>query len=174
MGARRTQPRIIRRRDHVATLNHGAQTLDLLENKDRERRRAARHDPGSRMRPGNDRATAGWRWTLRHDDDARNQDRLVVQPGRAIQHAIGRSAKRRAVDRLLPDERAGSTSDGRWRRPIERCLCHCGVGKPKDNAEGYDQIESAAVRKQMKRGAAGCDNAHEHHSPYRIFSSPLA
>ena len=64
--------------------------------------------------PRHDRTAAGRRWALRNDHDARDQDRLVVQPGRAVQHAIGHSAKRRAIDpEAVPGLTEGRIYSGR-------------------------------------------------------------
>ena len=71
------------------------------------------------MRPGHDRPAARRRIARRHDHDARDQDRLVVEPGRAIEHAIGGGAERRAVDHLLPDQRARRARRLGSRRAIE-------------------------------------------------------
>jgi hypothetical protein len=74
------------------------------------------------MRPGHDRPAARRRIARRHDHDARHQDRLVVQPGRTIEHAVGGGAQRRAIDHLLPNQRARSARRLGCRRAIERGL----------------------------------------------------
>src|SRR5580698_10372811 len=107
MRLRRAQARIVRSRDDVALLDERAQSLDLLEQEDRERGGAAWADTRSRMGPGDDRASLRWWIALRNDDDTRNEDGLALNPGRAVEHAVCSGAERRAIDDLLSDKRAG-------------------------------------------------------------------
>jgi hypothetical protein len=59
------------------------------------------------MRPGDDRAAGGRRLALRHDDDSRNKNALVLQAGRPVKHPVGRGSKRRTIDALLANKAAG-------------------------------------------------------------------
>src|ERR1700761_3630733 len=84
------------------------------------------------MGPGDDGTTAGWRRARRDHDHAGDRDRLVVEPGRAVQHAVSVAAEKR--HRLLPYESTGWTGDLLFGRLIERrlrhraCASHCKTG----------------------------------------------
>ena len=121
MNRRRSESRIVRRRHHIAPLEHRAEPLDRGEEHPRERRRAAANDACRWMRPGDHRSAAGRRRSWRRNDHARDFDRLAVKTGRPIEDAIGPGALGRAQHRLGADEIAGTGLC----REARRRECHC-------------------------------------------------
>ena len=116
------EPRIIRCRDHIAAIDHLPQPLHLLKHKVGQRWRTVRHDAGGRMRPGHDRPPSLGRGPGGNDDDPGNRDRLVMQPRRAIENAIGGGAVRRAPHWLLPNDAAGAANEFLLLRRVKRVL----------------------------------------------------
>ena len=106
-----SEARIIGRCDGKTVLHHSVEAGNRVENvvDDRQRRSAFVGDAGCRMRPCNHRVTTCWRRRLGNDHDAGNRDRLALQPGRAVEHAVGRGTPRRAINLLGADDGARRT-----------------------------------------------------------------
>ncbi len=139
------EARIVGRRDDDPLLDQLPQSRHLLENKNRKRRRAMRHDAGGGMRPGNDPPAAGRRKARRHDDHAGHRDAFAVETGRAIEHAVGLRAGWRKRHRLGTDDRARRAGQFLHRCLVERRLRMSRTGREPE-CQGAQQRAGTASR----------------------------
>ena len=145
----RAEAGIVRRGHHVASFDHFPQPLHLLKHGQRARWRAARNDPGGRVRPRDDRASSVGRRCQGDDDYPGYGDRFIVKSDGAIEDAIGRGAVRPALHRLGPDERARPAGKLLIGRHVERGLrAHCRrtgnrQRRGSEEQDSYSQARSA-------------------------------
>src|ERR1700721_3778507 len=95
---------IIRRCDHVATLQHFIQSLNRLEEDACQRGRAFWNDACSWMGPRDDWTALRRCWSTGDDHHPRDGDRLALQSFGSVENAIRNRVIWRAVERLCSDQ----------------------------------------------------------------------
>ena len=89
MGPECPQPRIVGGDDGIALGDHVGDAGNAVDQIVAQRGGAFDRDPGRRVSPGDDWASAGRNRELRDDDGTRHRNRLAFEPGRTIEDAKG-------------------------------------------------------------------------------------